>query len=610
MPMQFNLAKFDPLTYEELAKPVAQAAEMHNQYEDALGTLATQASVWEKLANSAQDQREYQIYKAYANRIQDTAMSLMANGLQSTTRSDLNQLKSAYASQIQPISDAWTLREKAREQEAKEDSEFGRGTILREKSAFNRSLSDYANGLPATNAVNLSKLEDRVYKEALALSKQLRGEAKKGRLDAYTKTLTQQYGFTEGEIKAFMENPADPKASSILKLMYDNALTQSGVLGWQCDDNTKMSAINSVHKAIGRGLTGAIGEAKMTTYADKAAEFAHQERMAAAKAKDAAVTGINAPRLNNRYSNKRRTAIERGLKDYAKYIQVDPTTGQVTLTEEGERALNTQPTASYSANSITGASTVSRQSIDPFRSWYINNILNDSSKMYSTQNLNAGNQAARLIGDALNHNLNYQADGVRNSFLEFNVEDNADREKIKNNLIRSTSGGFQEYDYSDDGKSLVPTGGKMSRKDLNDADTKILGTQESALGTLVVVEDKNSKLHYIKADIDTDYSRQNIQRVYRNIEALEQMRQNSIRLENTLRERGTPQTENIAILQKEMYDPTTGTGSYIDSNLYEALVAQQWNLVQDYRAWSMRGITANPLTYGYSSTNTQYPGER
>ena len=66
-------SKFQPFSFERYIQPYQMYGEAYKEVENALGELATKASIWDKLANEQTDEKAYSMYKKYANDLRDAA---------------------------------------------------------------------------------------------------------------------------------------------------------------------------------------------------------------------------------------------------------------------------------------------------------------------------------------------------------------------------------------------------------------------------------------------------------------------------------------------------------------------------------------------------------
>lgn len=199
-------ANFKPFSYAELLAPVASATEAHRELEDAYSDLSSEASVWEKLANSEPDKDVYNVYKNYSNDLQAQADKLAKEGLTPTSRRDLLNMKSRYRSDIKPIEEAWTKREA----DIKEYKQLAKDPTLLsgDSNPMNASLTSYMNGnTPTYRYLSGEDLYKQGLTAATALSKGKYKESKPV-LDAgrqYWKMVTEQ-GYSPDEAAQWLAN--------------------------------------------------------------------------------------------------------------------------------------------------------------------------------------------------------------------------------------------------------------------------------------------------------------------------------------------------------------------------------------------------------------------
>ena len=101
-------AKFNPFTYEEIARPLIEQTKEHNLISEELTKLQVQADVWKNRADEQKDPEAYNQYMKYANDLQAAANDLAMNGLSRSTRPVLMNMYRRYASEIVPLQDAYT----------------------------------------------------------------------------------------------------------------------------------------------------------------------------------------------------------------------------------------------------------------------------------------------------------------------------------------------------------------------------------------------------------------------------------------------------------------------------------------------------------------------
>jgi hypothetical protein len=150
-------AQYNPFTFNEMLAAVSLADTAHKQVEDNLASLSEKASIWESLANNAQDADAYAQYKSYANDLENQIALLADQGLNTRSRTGLNKMRSRYMSDIAPIENAYTTRQKwieeQRDYNAKtggnarftiDANQVGLGQLMRDPSMAYQSLSGAA----------------------------------------------------------------------------------------------------------------------------------------------------------------------------------------------------------------------------------------------------------------------------------------------------------------------------------------------------------------------------------------------------------------------------------------------------------------------------------
>lgn len=279
MPTIIN-SKFRPFSFQEMLQPVAMAAQAHQQLEDQYADLNTKASIWEKLANSAIDKDVYNQYKAYSDDLRAQADQLAQFGLNASSRRNMLNMRARYAQEITPIEEAY----QARAQEIKEQIAGRAQGIVYAGDASQTGLSRYMQNPQAKYGfANSQEGYKRVQNAAVALSKELtRGLDSYGRgkkLDAYTNTWLQKYGYKSTEIaqaisdiQSALRGEGNIRGNNVLNSILQNEMNTSGVNTW---DNKQAQL--DYYNRIAPALYQAIGETKIGTFTDQGALLAAQE---------------------------------------------------------------------------------------------------------------------------------------------------------------------------------------------------------------------------------------------------------------------------------------------------------------------------------------------
>ena len=103
-------AKFTPFTFDEMVKPFQMYKEYYTQQEQLASALAEQAAEWGQKLNEVTDHDTYQTYKNFESDLKDISERLVKQGLDPGLRANIQKMKHRYASEINPIKDAYNWR--------------------------------------------------------------------------------------------------------------------------------------------------------------------------------------------------------------------------------------------------------------------------------------------------------------------------------------------------------------------------------------------------------------------------------------------------------------------------------------------------------------------
>lgn len=104
-------ARFNPFTYDEMAKPLMQYKEYYDKNEELATKLSEQAADWESRAP------ENEQIKNYANDLRNKAEELSRHGMSPALRADLQNMRVRYKKEVTPIEEAYNLRNKLAEEQ-------------------------------------------------------------------------------------------------------------------------------------------------------------------------------------------------------------------------------------------------------------------------------------------------------------------------------------------------------------------------------------------------------------------------------------------------------------------------------------------------------------
>lgn len=124
---------FEPLTYDELVKPLAQMTEAHNNAQAAYDQISLETNALENyISNNPEDTQARALYDNYKNKLLNLQQNLWNNGYTTQTASDLSAARAGYASDVLRLQKAvqarqersnayWTMRHNNPDMVAGED---------------------------------------------------------------------------------------------------------------------------------------------------------------------------------------------------------------------------------------------------------------------------------------------------------------------------------------------------------------------------------------------------------------------------------------------------------------------------------------------------------
>lgn len=105
-------SKFKPFTYDELVKPLQDYGEAYREVEEQYSTLAQQTEAWKNIATQENSPEAYAMYKRYSDEL-NAVVEDFSKGMTIKNRGQLMGMKTRYASEIEPIKNAYEEMEKA-----------------------------------------------------------------------------------------------------------------------------------------------------------------------------------------------------------------------------------------------------------------------------------------------------------------------------------------------------------------------------------------------------------------------------------------------------------------------------------------------------------------
>lgn len=330
-------SEFQPMSYQELLHPVITQTQYQRELDEKYTQLDLQADKLEQLANSAVDQASYEKYKSFANRLREEAGNLARYGLRGRDNARFMELFRSYGKEIQPLLDAQQKRERLiamQQQLSMQDP-----TSLYDRSAGNISLEEL---MANPSAAPVRQSGELLRAQASAMAQNLQNELRQA---TFSKTatpgylaFTQKYGLSSADVAAFVSNPNSPSANKVLRAIYDQVMTSSGV-----KENWEGDAYNRASQYVGMGLWNAIGKSAVQPLTDQwalqQAQMAHQS---AENAKNRAFQARQAA-LNRRHQRQMAAAQAATAKGITNGIpsNIVPTyAGQPEKVEQNRKQFN------------------------------------------------------------------------------------------------------------------------------------------------------------------------------------------------------------------------------------------------------------------------------
>ena len=190
-------ARFTPFSFDQMVKPFQMYGEYYAQQEQLASSLAEEAAEWGQKANETTDPITYQKYKSFEADLNRQSERLLRQGLTPGLRADLQKMKKRYATEINPIKDAynWKLLQIQQQAEGK-----ARGVVY-ERDAATTSLDDYiANPTLIHSSADSNAGYTRIANAAQAVARGLSEAKISGKLDNYTKALLIRSGYDANDV--------------------------------------------------------------------------------------------------------------------------------------------------------------------------------------------------------------------------------------------------------------------------------------------------------------------------------------------------------------------------------------------------------------------------
>lgn len=548
---------YNPMSFEQYAAPFEKYAQVYGQMADAFDTLEMEANKWEKLASSSQDQAQYEQYKNYAKDLRAAANDLAENGLSTKTRGLVSSLRGRYASEIQPIEEAYNLREK--ERELQRQALLQNPDIMFSRDASNTGLSAYMNGTPALQTYNGARLYEYTSKAVEQLAQAAREDLiENGANSEWYKILGGQYyqkddytGVTPDVVMQSMfddEGNLKPEANKYLASVAEGAIDLSGMRNWSNWNDIASRAYNYVNQ----GLWGAIGSEQEKQLSNKYWDYLQKQ-------KEAAMNQTSIPiNPRNIYSRAKKSEAQKQYDDFVKgspYIKVnsDGTWDIQSVNIEAEIEPGVKSSQSKIDHRLI---TIFEEQYKKKTGVSFDNSL--QAKIYMEQH-------PKVAGELIKNYFYNQGVGNENNYdatryTEYNFAYDSDKQKeIKDSILPLLQGvNLQAVDWDNEKNTYSVTGKELSAKDL--ADATILESSFSRVNgvnyTVLSIKHKDGSIGTYKMPVGIN--RQNEEARDKSLEYAENIRIELAKIAkdpNTINPRtGKPYTENEISNLRNIYN--------------------------------------------------------
>ena len=252
-------ARFTPFSFDQMVKPFQMYGEYYAQQEQLASSLAEQAAEWGQKANETTDPITYQKYKSFEADLNRQSDRLLRQGLTPGLRADLQKMRKRYATEINPIKDAYNWKLQQIQQQAEGKSKG----VVYEGDAATTSLDDYiANPTLIYGSADSNAGYARVANAAQAIAKGLSEAKISGKLDDYTKALLIRSGYDANDVTNSVNQAMsdlqgvlngtismNSKAGKVVQELLQNESRASGIGDWK-SMNAKQEYLSKVSPAL------------------------------------------------------------------------------------------------------------------------------------------------------------------------------------------------------------------------------------------------------------------------------------------------------------------------------------------------------------------------
>ena len=506
---------FNPYSLQELL-PIYQAnAQAQYQAEEAFSQLQMKADQWEKLANNAQDADVYNTYKAYSNQLKAAADDILNNGINTTSRRNLMNMRAQYASNIIPIEEAYNKRQQqaqilwqARLQDptliAQDPSELGLSYYMKNPNYTPQSYSGkLLTAQSAQAAQNLAK----------TLSSYGKGEP----IDSYTNTFIQKHGLTRNDIQKYL-NGETTATNKVLGAIYQQVYDSSQIGNWANENQRKQAA-----NFIKQGMWSAIGQDTVQAMENFEARenYKLQQQLALMQAQQQQQAQLSAINEVPIYTPEEQDEVAKMREKYKKYFYTK--NGRTYLSQKGREAYEgeihyTNNSENIKRGAVTGSDgrMYDLKKDKQGRYYYTekSDFKDFLDSLGAQKYLGKGNNwQPGNVGNLWNKYISTGVKGDAKQFMEYNYALNNEQQNTYTKMLGEIGGLYEAKFDKKSGKWIE--GDKIDLEDFRNADNKwnVTSARYGSSGRTYLATNKEGKQlrlisrNYINPNVEENIDR-------------------------------------------------------------------------------------------------------
>lgn len=493
---------FNPYSLQELL-PIYQAnAQAQYQAEEAFSQLQMKADQWEKLANNAQDADVYNTYKTYSNQLKAAANDILNNGINTTSRRNLMNMRAQYASNIIPIEEAYNKRQQqaqvlwqARLQDptliAQDPSELGLSYYMKNP---NYTPQSYSGKLLAAQSAQAAQ----------NLAKTLSSYGKGEPIDSYTNTFIQRHGLTRDDIQKYL-NGETTATNKVLGAIYQQVYDSSQIGNW-ANENQRRQAANFIKQ----GMWSAIGQDTVQAMENFEARenYKFQQQLALAQAQQQQQNQLSAINEVPIYTPEEQSEVDKMREKYKQYFYTK--NGRTYLSQKGreeyERLYNGEEV--ISTPETGGMPVVRKVKNRPSDFKVFLDSLGAQKYLGKDNNWQPGN-----IGNLWSKYISTGVKGDAKQYMEYNYALNNEQQNTYTKMLGEIGGLYEAKFDKKSGKWVE--GDKIDLEDFRNADNKwnVTSARYGSSGRTYLATNKEGKQlriisrNYINPNVEENIDR-------------------------------------------------------------------------------------------------------